>query len=308
MIGLVLVLVLCVAVLGMVAGPVLRRAAWVQAHPGAAVACWMCATLGVAVALGGLMLLAVLAPPGPGHEMLEWLHDCLPHHSHPWAALAVAGTAIAAGLCYVGLVRGVPPLWHAVRRTRAHREILQIVAREDPEHGDVLLIDHPVPIAYCMPVRHRPIVMSTGAVERLEPQQIAAVLAHERKHLRQRHHLMLAAVDLAYAMLPWLPTMRLARRHLPPLLEMTADDAAVRWCGGPALTQALEHLTLLPGPDGSLAGRAAGTTTRTRQARLHSARSAPRGIRAVALATSTMAIAGPLAIAIIATARIPLPC
>lgn len=307
--GLAVALAVSGAALGLLAGPGLDRMRWANSHPGAAVACWMSAIGGTVVSLSGLVMLVSMSPPGPGHGALEWLFRCLPHHAHPQMLAVALVAAVTATLCYAGLVRGVPRLWHAARRTRRHREMLGMVGQEDPRHADVLLIDHPAPVAYCLPVRRRPIVMSTGVLDRLDTRQIGAVLAHERVHLRQRHHLMLVLIDLAHAMFPWLPTMRMARRSVPPLLEMAADDGAVRRWGRSALTGALRQLTLLPGPAGSLSGADARMGNASdRIIRLDSVAAGARGVRAVALAASTVAITGPLGVAALAAARIPWPC
>jgi hypothetical protein len=104
-----------------------------------------------------------------------------------------------------------------------------------------------------MPDNEHQIVMSKGAYDRLNPTQLHAVLSHERAHLGQRHHLILALVDAAGAALGWLPSFRTARDHLPPLLEMMADDDAA-WRTEPLIVAtALRKLAILPCPAGGLA-------------------------------------------------------
>src|SRR5262249_19472861 len=62
----------------------------------------------------------------------------------------------------------------------------------------------------------------------LTPQQLRAVLAHERTHLRRHHHLLLAlATSLARAF-PRVPLLTQAQPQLAVLAEMAADDAAAR--------------------------------------------------------------------------------
>ncbi|GAA1581084.1 hypothetical protein GCM10009678_74800 [Actinomadura kijaniata] len=297
-------------VLGAVAGAVLDRARWAVRRPAVALACWAGALTGTVASLAGFLLLAAVWPPAPGHGLLDRLHDCLPGHAHaglPWAS--VAGVALL-GLCGVRLRHGLPRLRRTLGRRRRHREMLNLVAREDGGHPDVLLLDHPLPVAYCLPSPHRPIVVSSGARERLDADQLAAVLAHERAHLRQRHHLLLLFTDLVHSLLPWSPTARRARVSVPPLLEMAADDAAARRCGTEALAEALRQLALLPGPAGALAA----APSRDRQLGLRLARLAAeggrprRGFGAIGVAAALCAAAGPLALTLLALLASPFIC
>jgi hypothetical protein len=83
------------------------------------------------------------------------------------------------------------------------------------------------------------VVISTGALGALSRAELAAVLAHERAHARERHHL---------ALLPFAALRRLAPRWRTPgavfgavalLLEMRADDVARRGQSAEALAAAL---------------------------------------------------------------------
>lgn len=100
--------------------------------------------------------------------------------------------------------------------------------RADPATGAVI-IDDDKPGAYCLPAGRRPlIVVSAGAVARLTPPQLQAVLAHERAHLRGRHHLLLTAAAALGRAFPFVPLLGDAAADLSVLAEMAADDAAVR--------------------------------------------------------------------------------
>ena len=56
-----------------------------------------------------------------------------------------------------------------------------------------------MPVAYCVPSRKRPIVVSSGALDQLEDTQLQAVLAHERAHLRYRLDRRLARLETSPA-------------------------------------------------------------------------------------------------------------
>jgi hypothetical protein len=299
-------------VLGCAAGAILDRARWRFAHPGTAITCWVGVLAGTFVAVTGMIAVALLWPPAPGHDLLEWLHRCLPGHRHSGAEAATIVSVVLVAACCSRLVRGVPRVWRARARRRRHREMLRIIAYEHDGHPDVLLLDHPVPLAYCLPSRRRPIIVSSGAQERLDKPQLEAVLAHERTHLRRRHHLVLVLLDLAYALLPWPPTLRRARVSLPLLLEMAADDAAARQWGRGALAEALRVLAP-PGPAGMLGTLSAtgsdGRHLALRLARLDSPAGAPRrGAAAAGWIISACAVAAPLTVFGLAIATIPLPC
>ncbi|WP_242904579.1 hypothetical protein [Actinomadura terrae] len=77
-------LVSTAVMLGWLAGPVLDRFQRPAACPGIAIACWVAALTGAFIADIGVVAVALLAPPTPGHGLLEWLRDCLPHHGATW--------------------------------------------------------------------------------------------------------------------------------------------------------------------------------------------------------------------------------
>lgn len=297
MIYLVVGLICTAVLLGCLAGPALDRLRRPAAHPGIAIACWTAALTGTFIAGIGIIAAALLSPPAPGHGFLEWLRDCLPHHGDSAIIMAAAASLVVLTACCSRLARSLPRLGRAVRHRRRHREMLRLVAKEHGQHEDVLVLDHPVPVAYSLPARRRTIVVSTGAQDALTPDEFGAVLVHERAHLRQRHHTLLLMLDLAHALLPWLPTVRRAKQNLPLLLEMAADDAAARACGRRTLVDALCRLAATPGVAGALG--AAGSSTGAlaeRVLRLQSAESAKprRAVRMAASAFVAAAVATPL--------------
>ena len=105
-----------------------------------------------------------------------------------------------------------------------------------------VLVEHPQPTAYCVAGRHPTVVLTTGAVQALDPGQLAAVLAHERAHLAAHHHWLLAMARIGRQVLPFLPLMRNADSQVTRLVEMHADDAARRASGPGPLATALVAL------------------------------------------------------------------
>ncbi|TDB90316.1 M56 family peptidase [Actinomadura sp. KC216] len=300
MIYLVISLISTGVLLGCLAGPALDRVGRPAAHPGIAIACWVAALAGTFIAVLGVVVVALLAPPAPGHGLLEWLRNCLPHHRDGAIIMAAAASLALLTACGSRLARGLPRLRRAVRRRRRHREMLRLVATEHERHADVLVLDHPVPVAYSLPSRRHAIVVSTGTQDVLSAEEFDAVLVHERAHLRQRHHTLLLTLDAAHALLPWPPTVRRAKRSLPLLLEMAADDAAARECGRGTLVDALRRFAATPGVAGALG--AAGPSTEALAERVRRLEAAEvggprRAGRAVASVFVTLAVAAPLAVA-----------
>jgi Zn-dependent protease with chaperone function len=243
-----------VLLLGACAGPPLSRSRWCQRLPRVAVLAWLGVLAGALAAIVGVVVVVSAGRHGLVHRGAEWLANCW-HHHHEGAngpalyllnALLLGGTLAATVMAAVRYRR-------TVTHRHRHQEALRFVVRSSGDLDDVCILDHPVPVVYCIPSRRRPIVVSSGALNRLEHTQLQAVLAHERAHLRHRHHLLLTAVDALAAALFLLPTFRAARDSLPILLEMTADDIAARRWGRDTVAAALRILTVAPSPVGGLA-------------------------------------------------------
>lgn len=293
--------------LGAGAGPLLGRASWCRLPPRVAALAWLGALTGTLAALCGVVALVLTGRRGLLHRAAEWPADCWHHHE------GIAGPA-AYGLNLALLAITVTVTGVAARRyrrtvlqRRRHQEALRFVVRLPGDMEDVCVVDHPVPVAYCFPARKRPIVVSSGTLDTLEDIQLQAVLAHERAHLRYRHHLFLAAVDALAAALFWLPTFRDARRRLPALLEMTADDVAARRCGRQAVAMALRKL-VLTSPAGGLGMGAGAAEMARRIVRLEDAAVPERDGRRATWITATAAVALPIAISAGWLSSIPVLC
>jgi Zn-dependent protease with chaperone function len=76
-------------------------------------------------------------------------------------------------------------------------------------------------------------------VAELDQPQLVAVVAHERAHLRERHHLLLLPFVAWEAALPVLPAAGRAQAAVRSLVEMRADDVALRSLPGPGSRRTL---------------------------------------------------------------------
>ncbi|GAB3023155.1 hypothetical protein GCM10011376_39110 [Nocardioides flavus (ex Wang et al. 2016)] len=194
-------------------------------------------------------LAAVLAALGAGVSLAaERLRAA------PVTAMDVVVAALAGAVTLVVLVR-LAVSGHrtgtALRRLRrAHRDRVDLVARVD---RGVSVLEHEVPVAYCVPgMTGSRIVVSRSTLTTLAPAELAAVLEHERAHLRARHDLVLEAFTVLHRAFPRWVASAAARREVEVLVEVLADRAACRTGDRRALVSALLALAGAPTPAGSL--------------------------------------------------------
>jgi Zn-dependent protease with chaperone function len=115
-----------------------------------------------------------------------------------------------------------------LRARQRQRELLSLLAHGDPKVPGALVVDHPAAAAYCLPGLRPEIVISAGTLELLDADELAAVLAHERAHLRERHDLVLLPFSALLRAFSWAGITTRAYRAVGLLLEMHADDAVLR--------------------------------------------------------------------------------
>ena len=224
--------------------PVLRRT------PASAVLLWQ------AVALA-----AVLAALGAG---LALVTDSAWRTAPGLTAYGVATLALlVTGLVAGRILRSAHLVGTELREIRRrHRDQVDLVGRRVSD-GGVRVLDHPLPVAYCLPgMGGARIVMSSGALARLEPDQLTAVLLHERTHLRARHDLVLEAFTVLQRAFPRGVASRVALDEVALLVEVLADRAAVRAGHGQALGAALVAMAEGRLPAGALGLAAGGLATR----------------------------------------------
>ena len=122
------------------------------------------------------------------------------------------------------------------------------------------------PLAYCLPGVRSRVVVSQGTLTALSDDEIAAILSHEQAHLRARHDLVLEMFTAVHAAFPRFVRSASALDAVRLLIELLADDAAVRAAGPTPLARALVACASGRTPSGALA--AGGPTTVIRVRRL----------------------------------------
>jgi Zn-dependent protease with chaperone function len=163
----------------------------------------------------------------------------------------------------------------STRRRRAHHRMLvdllglapdAVAARAGARGVDLRVLEVAQPLAYCLPGVRSRVVVSEGTLDSLTEAEVAAILSHERAHLRARHDLVLEAFTAAHAAFPRFVRSASALDAVQLLVELLADDAAVRTAGRAPLARALVTCASGRTPFGALA--AGGTHTLLRVRRL----------------------------------------
>lgn len=246
----------------------LAAARWPARDPVGALLAWQSVGLAGGLALVGAGVVYGLAPFGDSlPAALGTVVGALPGGALPGGALAgvaVAGgfgvanvlallASVALGARLLGVLAGT--VWRTTRARRRHRDLLDLIGTPWPEAPGARVLDHPIPVAYCLPGRRSRLVLSAGVLDALEPQGVRAVLAHERAHMRERHDLVVLPFVAWGAAAPFVRGMVCAQLAVAALIEMRADDVAaaraepaelvgaLRRVGGSAPAAALSSFT-----------------------------------------------------------------
>ena len=133
------------------------------------------------------------------------------------------------------------------------------------DESDLRILEVPEPLAYCLPGVRSRVVVSDGTLNMLNDNEVAAILRHERAHLRARHDLVLEMFTAVHAAFPRFVRSARALDAVALLVELLADDAAVRAAGPAPLARALVACASGPTPSGALAAGGPSTVLRVRR-------------------------------------------
>ena len=221
----------------------LASARWPGRDPVVALLLWQAVGLGGGISLFGAGLAYGLSPMG----------DSLPTAASALASSVAAGEwpeamdplHVGALLIALGvLIRLLAVLTVTTLRTlrarRRHRDLLDVLATPWPHAAGTRVLDHPVPVAYCLPGRSSRLVVSAGVLDALDTPGVVSVLAHERAHLRERHDLVVLPFVAWGATAPFVRGMVCAQLAVARLIEMRADDVASKLCDPTELATALK--------------------------------------------------------------------
>jgi beta-lactamase regulating signal transducer with metallopeptidase domain len=258
------VVILATVAVGCVpAARALAAAAWPRRAPAAAILLWQALGLswglaavgtligfgvtarGAAVVGGALDRLASIARAGGLPSVVDLVGAVR-------LACLAAGVVLLVVLCWILVAASAS----VVRARQRQRELLSLLAHGDPKVPGALVVDHPAATAYCLPGLRSAIVISAGTLELLDADELAAVLAHERAHLRERHDLVLLPFLALLRAFRWAGITGQAYRAVGLLVEMHADDRALRQRPARELATALLRVGAAGGggaPAGALA-------------------------------------------------------
>jgi Zn-dependent protease with chaperone function len=257
-------LILTVVAVGCVpAASALATASWPRRSPVAAILLWQ--ALGLSWGLAAVGALVGFAATGSatavGTGALGRLFG-LATADNPGGMAMTIGPArlacLAAGLLLLGVLCWIliAACASVLRARQRQRALLSLLAHGDPKVPGALVLDHPAAAAYCLPGLRPEIVISAGALDLLDADELAAVLAHERAHLRERHDLVLLPFLALLRAFSWAGITTRAYRAVGLLLEMHADDRVLRQVPARELATALLRVGAAGGgavPAGALA-------------------------------------------------------
>jgi Zn-dependent protease with chaperone function len=283
----------------------LARASWPLRAPRAAMVLWQAIALAAVLSAfsAGIAIATRLLMPGPDGRPTASIIGAAGRLGWPlWTAyLAAFALTVLVG---VRLVVAVLRVAIANRRRRAHhRMVVDLVgvghdaalAQPCSRTRDLRVLEVAEPLAYCLPGVRSRVVVSEGTLNNLTNDEVAAILTHERAHLRARHDLVLEAFTAVHAAFPRLVRSSNALDAVQLLVELLADDAAVRAAGRTPLARALVACASGRAPSGALAAGGPSTVVRVR-------RLSGRGNSAMLSAAAYLAAAAVLVVPTVALA------
>lgn len=251
--GALVMLILCAFFI-----PRLTQTRWTWRSPRTGIVIWQALGLATGLSAIGVLLGFGLGQyhTGVGRGLTRLAGDLVSGTPPGWLS-PLHGVAIVAGLLLTLYLAAAVLICAAdvLRARRRHRMLLGLVAHRDGDAPGAMVLDHAAAAAYCVPGWHPTLVLSSGAVRMLARDQLAAVLAHERAHGKERHDLVLLPFAALRRTLPRSHLIRQAVAAVSLLVEMCADDRAARQHSPRLLANALRRFQTTTGmgtPHGAL--------------------------------------------------------
>ncbi|WP_327098363.1 M56 family metallopeptidase [Nocardia vinacea] len=288
----------------LLAGPapaLLSRATWPYRTPRAALVLWQAIALAAVLSAfgSGLAIAAQLLVPGPnGRPTTSPAREIDALGLPLWLAYVFVFALtllVGARLMYAIVCVGV----HTRRRRARHRMLVDLLDQSGPQRraADIRVLASTEPIAYCLPGLRQRVVLSEGTLTSLQDAEVTAIVSHERSHLRARHDLVLEAFTAVHEAFPRVVRSKAALGSVKLLIELLADDSAVKVTGPKPLARALVACAKSTAPQGALA--AGGPTTLIRIQRL--------GGRIGDIRVASAAYLGSAAILVVPTMAVAVP-
>ncbi|MEV6978911.1 M56 family metallopeptidase [Kitasatospora sp. NPDC093806] len=243
-----------------VAPRLLARARWVEREPVLALLVWQCLVVAVLLCCAlSLVLAAMAALP----ELRALLFSNAPngveaayglHNAEGWGRLWAAVLAAGGVQTVFALTREVRSA--KALRDRRHAQLAELSPGlpESIEPGSgagarqrrerLVVLENVRPEAWSLPGPNSRLVVTTGAMRQLTDRELAAVLSHERGHVRARHHWLAQGAEALASGFPGVGVFSAFRDQVGELVELAADDRAARRHGRHTTALALAELNL----------------------------------------------------------------
>jgi Zn-dependent protease with chaperone function len=198
-------------------------------------------------ALGSVLVPLVLARAAHGGigALLSGVDPLLP----ALLFILLVATGVALGLR--SLARQVVACCALARRVRALSltlpDELAIVSTQVGLHGRVVLVDAPEWFSFVYGALSPRVAVSRGLIEGVSPDELRAVLEHERYHVCNLDPLKIVLVRALSTAFFFLPALASLRVRYVAARELAADRRAMRVCGRRPLASAL--LKVVRGPE-----------------------------------------------------------
>lgn len=199
-------------VLPALAVPLVR---WLAGRLHPALASWLVLVAAIVLATCamlalGLLMLAALSVVSVFARLGHWQPTTVRHLDAVHLPIDVTATILL-------VVCAAMAITVAVSRMRALADAYRM-ASQCPRGSELMVLEDDRPLAHALPGRPGRIVVSTTMLATLAPAERRALLAHERAHLANSHHLFVAVVDVLAAANPLL-------RPLTDVIRFTTE----RW-------------------------------------------------------------------------------
>ena len=291
----------------LLAGPVpalLSRSTWPYRAPRAALVLWKACAFGAGLSAfrAGLAIACKLVVPGSEVRRTTAPTAEIDALGLPLWILYVVVFALTL-LIGAKLIFSIIQVAVRTRRRRArHRVLVDLLddcamPASVERTPDLRVLDVDEPIAYCLPGLRQRVVLSQGTLQNLDHAEVKAILTHERSHLRARHDLVLEAFTAVNHAFPRFVRSKSALGSVQLLVELLADDSAVRATGPTPLARALVACAGSTAPRGAMA--AGGPSPLIRVQRLSADDADPR--------IAVFAYLGAVAILVVPTVAVAVP-
>ncbi|MEV4558471.1 M56 family metallopeptidase [Kitasatospora sp. NPDC049285] len=231
----------------------LARARWVEREPVLALLVWQMLVVAVLLCCVLSLLLAsaaalpewrtlVFATAPDGVEAAYGLTG-----REGWGRLAAAVLAAGGVWTAVSLAREI----RAARALRGHQHAELVSRAPELPRGlaprrrvrePLVVLENVRPQAWSLPGPRARLVVTTGALQQLSDRELAAVLSHERGHVRARHHWLAQCAQALATGFPGVEVFSAFRDQVAVLVELAADDRAARRHGRVTTALALAEL------------------------------------------------------------------